>query len=78
MLLLLSFVPVFRHLVAGVVNLLVRDDGRSQVLEEVTLQERLLVNNNVVRVVRVDHCTREYKQNIMFAMNFQCMCADVR
>ena len=63
--LLFSVIPVFRHLVVGVVNLLVRDNGRSQVLEEVALQEWSLVNDDMVGVVRMDHCTHKYRQNLM-------------
>ena len=61
-LVLLSLIPIIRHLIIGVIDLLVWDNGRSQVLEEVTLQEWSLVNDNVIRVVRMDHCTR--RQNI--------------
>ena len=56
MLLLFSVVPVRRHLVIGIVDFLVRNDGRSHVLQQVALQEWPLIDDDMVGVVRVNHC----------------------
>lgn len=53
---LFSVVPIFRLVVLWVTDLPRGHDGRGQVLQQVALVERQLVDYDVVLSRRVDHC----------------------